>query len=114
MIVLHGHSPDASGAMMRAWTSFDAHADEWGIAVAYPDGYRGGWADGRGVTAADADGVKVATLTVHGGGHTWPGAAPVADPQAAAAIGPTAQNIDAATEIVRFACPPLDARARRR
>ena len=269
VIVLHGHSPDASGAMMRAWTSFDAHADEWGIAVAYPDGYRGGWADGRGVTAADADGVddvaflralidwaaerhgtradhtivagisngafmahrlalqaservaafgavagglpdalretqpthavsallingtadplvplgggysrhrgpngelrgrilsqhdttehwravnrcgsgpacetveetppsagragwlgltrhivtggvggtKVATLTVHGGGHTWPGAAPVADPQAAAAIGPTAQNLDAATEIVRFACPPLDARARRR
>ena len=269
MIVLHGHSPDASGAMMRAWTSFDAHADEWGIAVAYPDGYRGGWADGRGVTAADADGVddvaflralidwaaerhgtradhtilagvsngacmahrlalqeservaafgavagalpdalreaqpthavsallingtadqlvppgggysrhrgpngelrgrilsqqdttehwravnrcgsgpdsetveetppspgragwlgltrhivtggvggtKVATLTVHGGGHTWPGAAPAADPQAAAAIGPTAQNLDAATEIVRFARPPLDARARRR
>ena len=269
VIVLHGHSPDASGAMMRAWTSFDAHADEWGIAVAYPDGHRGGWADGRGVTAADADGVddvaflralidwaaerhgtradhtivagisngafmahrlalqeservaafgavagglpdalretqpthavsallingtadplvplgggysrhrgphgelrgrilsqqdttehwravnrcesgpacetveetppsagragwlgltchivtggvggtKVATLTVRGGGHTWPGAAPAADPQAAAAIGPTAQNLDAATEIVRFACPPLDARARRR
>ena len=41
VIVLHGHSPDASGVMMRAWTSFDAHADEWGIAVAYPDGYRG-------------------------------------------------------------------------
>ena len=57
VIVLHGHSPDASGAMMRAWTSFDANADEWGIAVAYPDGYRGGWADGRGVTAAEADGV---------------------------------------------------------
>ena len=56
VIVLHGHSPDASGAMMRAWTSFDANADVWGIAVAYPDGYRGG-ADGRGVTAADAEGV---------------------------------------------------------
>ena len=268
MIVLHGHSPDASGAMMRAWTSFDAHADEWGIAVAYPDGYHGGWADGRGVTAADADvvddvaflralidwsaerhgtradhtivagvsngafmahrlalqaservaafgavagalpdalrdaqpthavsallingtadqlmplgggysrhrgpngelrgrilsqhdttahwravnrcgsgpdaetveetlpspgragwlgltrhivtggvgGTKVAALTVHGGGHTWPGSAPVSDPRTAAAIGPTAQNLDAAAEIVRFACPPLDAQARR-
>ena len=269
VIVLHGHSPDASGATMRAWTSFDAHADEWGIAVAYPDGYRGGWADGRGVTAADADGVndvaflcalidwsaerhgtradhtiiagvsngaimahrlalqaservaafgavagalpdalrevqpthavsallingtadqlvplgggysrhrgphgelrgrilsqhdttkhwravnrcgsgpdfeiveetppspdrpdwlgltrhvitggvggtKVATLTVRGGGHAWPGSAPVSDPRVAAAIGPIAQNIDAAAEIVRFACPPLDARTRRR
>jgi polyhydroxybutyrate depolymerase len=270
VIVLHGHSPDASGAMMRAWTSFDAHADEWGITVAYPDGYRGGWADGRGVTAADADGVndvaflcalidwseerhgtradhtiiagisngaimahrlalqaservaafgavagalpdalrevqpthavsallingtadqlvplgggysrhrgphgelrgrilsqhdtaeywravnrcgsgpgfetveetppspdqpagrlgltrhivtggvggtKVATLTVHGGGHTWPGPAPVSDPQVAAATGPTAANLDAAAEIVRFARPLSDAPARRR
>ena len=269
VIVLHGHSPDASGATMRAWTSFDANADEWGIAVAYPDGYRGGWADGRGVTAAEADGVddiaflcalidwsaerhgtradhtiiagisngafmahrlalqaservaafaavagalpdalrevqpthavsallingtadplvplgggysrhrgpngelrgrvlsqhdttehwralnrcgsgpdfetveetpsspdrpgwlgltrhiitggvggtKVETLTVHGGGHTWPGSVAVSDPQAAAAIGLTAQNLDAAAEIVRFAGPLLDAPARRR
>ena len=271
VIVLHGHSPDASGAMMRAWTSFDANADVWGIAVAYPDGYRGGWADGRGVTAADADGVddiaflsalidwsaerhgtradhtiiagvsngaimahrlalqaseriaafaavagalpdalrdvqpthavsallingtadplvalgggysrhrgpngelrgrilsqhetaehwralnrcgsgpdfetveetppspdrpgwlgltrhistggvggtKVETVTVHGGGHTWPGsvAVPVAAPQAVAALGRTAQNLDAAAEIVRFARPLLDAPARRR
>jgi polyhydroxybutyrate depolymerase len=269
VIVLHGHSPDASGAMMRAWTSFDANADEWGIAVAYPDGYRGGWADGRGVTAAEADGVddiaflcalidwsaerhgtradhtiiagvsngaimahrlalqaseriaafaavagalpdalrevqpthavsallingtadplipldggysrhrgpngelrgrflsqhdttehwralnrsgsgpdyetveetpsspdrpgwlgltrhiitggvggtRVETLTVHGGGHTWPGSVAVSDAQAAAAIGLTAQNLDAAAEIVRFASPLLDAPARRR
>jgi polyhydroxybutyrate depolymerase len=269
VIVLHGHSPDANGATMRAWTSFDAHADEWGVAVAYPDGYHGGWADGRGVTAADAEGIddvaflsalidwsaerhgtradhtiiagisngaimahrlalqaservaafgavagalpaalrdaqpayavsallingtadplvslaggysrhrgpdgelrgqilsqhdtteywrtvngcgrgpdaetvqetppvpsrpgwlgltrrtitggtggtKVTTLTVHGGGHTWPGTAPVTDPEWAAAIGATAQNLDAATEILRFAHPPLDASARRR
>ena len=60
----HGHSPDESGAMMRAWTSFDAHADEWGIAVAYPDGYRGGWADGRGVTGR-ADGVTMSPSCAH-------------------------------------------------
>jgi polyhydroxybutyrate depolymerase len=267
VIVLHGNDPEASGAMMRAWTSFDAHADEWGIAVAYPDGYGGSWADGRGVTAADAAGIddvaflralidwcaerhgtradhtvvagisngafmahrlaleaservaafgavagalpaalreiqpdhavsallingtadplvslgggysrhrgpngelrgqvlsqhdtaeywravnrcgngpdsetveetapspdrpgwlgltrrlmtggvggtKVAILTVHGGGHTWPGSAPVADPQVAAAIGPVAQNFDAAAEIVGFARPLLDGPAR--
>jgi polyhydroxybutyrate depolymerase len=55
VIVLHGNG--GSGEMMRDVTSFEAHADEWGIAVAYPDGYQNGWADGRGVTAADADGV---------------------------------------------------------
>jgi polyhydroxybutyrate depolymerase len=269
VVVLHGHSPDASGATMRAWTSFDARADEWGIAVAYPDGYRGGWADGRGVTAAEADGVddvaflsalidwsaehhgtradhtivagvsngacmahrlalqaseriaafaavagaladalrevqpthavsallingtadpliplgggysrhrgpngelrgrilsqhdttehwralnrcgtgpdfetveetppspdrpgwlgltrqistggvggtRVETLTVHGGGHTWPGSAAASDPQVAAVVGRTAQNLDAAAEIVRFAGPLPDAPARRR
>ncbi len=269
VIVLHGHSPEASGMMMRDLTSFDAHADDWGIAVAYPDGYGGGWADGRGVTAADVDGIDdvaflralidwsaerhgtradhtivagisngafmahrlalqaservaafgavagalpdglhegqpthavsallingsadqlvsldggysrhrgpngelrgrilsqrdtmdywravnrcgsgpdfetveetppspdrpgwlgltrhtvtggvggttVATLTVHGGGHVWPGSAPVSDPQIAAAIGPIAQNLDAAAEIVRFAQPLPDASARRR
>jgi len=267
VIVLHGHSPDASGVRMQARTSFDARADEWGIAVAYPDGYRGGWADGRGVTEADADGVddvaflcalidwsagrygtradhtivagfsngafmahrlalqaservavfgavagalpgalrevqpthavsallingtadqlvpigggysrhggpngelrgrilsqrdttehwramnrcgsgpdfetveetppspdrpdwlgltrhiitggvggtKVATLTVHGGDHAWPGSALMLDPQVAAAIGPIAQNLDAAAEIVRFARPLPGARAR--
>lgn len=49
---------------MRAWTDFDRYADEWGVAVAYPDGYRGGWADSRDVTVADADGVDdVAFLT---------------------------------------------------
>jgi len=254
---------------MREWTSFDAHTDEWGIVVAYPDGYRGGWADGRGVTAADADGVddvaflcalidwsaehhgtradhtivagisngaimahrlalqaservaafgavagalpgalagtqpahavtavlingdadplvsldggysrhrgpngelrgqilsqhdtlehwravngcgsgpefetvedtppspdrpgwlgltrrvitggtggtKVVALTVHGGGHTWPGSAPITDPQAVAMAGLVAQNVDAAAEIIRFARPTLDAPTRRR
>ena len=263
VIVLHGHGPGASGAMMRSWTSFEAHADEWAIAVAFADGYQGGWADGRGVTAADAEGVddaaflsalidwsaerhgtradhtivagvsngafmahrlalqasdrvaafaavagalpdalcgirpthavsallingdadplvsldgghsrhrgpggelrgkilsqdatvrhwrawnrcgsgpgfetveqipaapdrpghlgltrrtvtggvggtKVETVTVHGGGHTWPGSTFAADPEAAAVIGPTARNLDAAAEIVRFARPLLE------
>jgi polyhydroxybutyrate depolymerase len=272
VIALHGNSQDATGAMMRAWTGLDRPAGERGIPVAYPDGYRGGWADGRGVTAADADGVddvaflsalidwsaerlgtradhsivagisngaimahrialrvsdrvaafaavagalpaalagglasagvepthavsallingtadplvsldggysrhrgpngelrgrvlsqhetterwravnqcgaepetghapedpdrpgwlgltrrtftggiggtKVIEVTVHGGGHTWPGSAPITDPQMVAMVGQVAQNLDAAAEILRFADLLADAAARRR
>ena len=57
MLVLHGNHPDAGGWIMREWTTFDQQADVQGLAVAYPDGYGGCWADGRGVTAADEAGV---------------------------------------------------------
>jgi len=57
VIVLHGNHPDATGQMMRDWTTFDAQADSFGFAVAYPDGVGGCWADGRGVTTADEAGV---------------------------------------------------------
>ena len=53
VLVLHGNHPDANGRMMREWTTFDQQADAGGFAVAYPDGYGGCWADGRGVTTAD-------------------------------------------------------------
>jgi polyhydroxybutyrate depolymerase len=42
---------------MREWTGFDQQADAWGLAVAYPDGHEGSWADGRGVTRADEAGM---------------------------------------------------------
>ena len=57
VLVLHGNHPDARGSLMRDWTTFDTQADAWGFAVAYPDGYGGSWADGRGVTTADEAGV---------------------------------------------------------
>jgi len=57
VIVLHGNHPDATGQMMRHWTTFDEQADAFGFAVAYPDGIGGCWADGRGVTTADEAGV---------------------------------------------------------
>src|SRR5580692_1867422 len=57
VIVLHGNHPDATGLMMREWTSFDEQADTFGFTVAYPDGVGGCWADGRGVTTADEAGV---------------------------------------------------------
>jgi polyhydroxybutyrate depolymerase len=56
VLVLHGNHPDASGSQMRDWTTFDEQADAFGFAVAYPDGYGGSWADGRGVTTADEAG----------------------------------------------------------
>jgi polyhydroxybutyrate depolymerase len=56
-LVLHGNHPDAGGRVMREWTTFDEQADRWGLAIAYPDGYQGCWADGRGVTTADEAGV---------------------------------------------------------
>jgi polyhydroxybutyrate depolymerase len=64
-LVLHGNNPDGSGArMMREWTTFNAQADRWGFAIAYPEGHQGCWADGRGVTTADEAGVDdVAFLT---------------------------------------------------
>jgi polyhydroxybutyrate depolymerase len=57
VLVLHGNMPDGGGSVMREWTSFDEQADAWGVAVAYPVGHAGCWADGRGVTAADEAGV---------------------------------------------------------
>ncbi|GAA4630750.1 PHB depolymerase family esterase [Actinoallomurus vinaceus] len=56
-LVLHGNDPSAGGSLMREWTTFDEQADAWGLAVAYPDGHGGCWADGRGVTTADEAGV---------------------------------------------------------
>ncbi|MFF3569845.1 alpha/beta hydrolase family esterase [Nocardia jiangxiensis] len=63
VLALHGNAsrlPSQQrrpGLMMDEWTSFGAHAQEWGIAVAYPDGWDRCWADGRGVTLADEAGV---------------------------------------------------------
>jgi polyhydroxybutyrate depolymerase len=57
LLALHGNNPDAGGLLMREWTTFDRQADAWGFAIAYPDGYQGCWADGRGVTTAEEAGV---------------------------------------------------------
>lgn len=47
VIVLHGSGID--GARIRSWTGyeFDRMADEYGFAVAYPDGYKRNWNDIR-------------------------------------------------------------------
>ncbi len=58
LIALHGNDPRlGTGQVMRQWTTFDKQADAFGLAIAYPDGVGGCWADGRGVTTADEAGV---------------------------------------------------------
>ncbi|MGH3169143.1 MAG: alpha/beta hydrolase family esterase [Trebonia sp.] len=57
VLVLHGNVPGTGGAAMRELTTFDQQAEARGLAVAYPDGVGGCWADGRGVTTADEAGV---------------------------------------------------------
>ena len=52
--------------------------------------------------AGGVGGTQVVTWTVFGGGHQWPGSAPV--PGAASLAG---QEFDAAEEICRFAQPLL-------
>jgi poly(3-hydroxybutyrate) depolymerase len=92
VLVLHGNHPEATGAQMRDWTSFDAQSDAWGFAVAYPDGHGGCWAAGT----------QVVSWTVTGGGHTWPGSEPYPGLEQA-----TSREFDAAAEICRFARPLL-------
>ena len=55
IVMLHGgHGSD--GNAQRSF-GFDAHADARGFAVAYGDGYRSSWADGRGTTPAEEAGI---------------------------------------------------------
>lgn len=55
IVMLHGgHGSD--GNAQRSF-GFDAYADSRSFAVAYGDGYRSSWADGRGTTPADQAGV---------------------------------------------------------
>ena len=58
VVVLHGNYPEEGlgGHVMRTTTTFGREADARGWVVAYPDGHRGSWADGRGVTAAEEAG----------------------------------------------------------
>ncbi|MGF6887714.1 polyhydroxybutyrate depolymerase [Nocardia sp. GAS34] len=63
IVALHGNMsgmpqrPPVAGPLMDSWMRFSEFADAYGVAVVYPDGHEGCWADGRGVTVADADGV---------------------------------------------------------
>ena len=59
VVVLHGSR--GSGAGIRRWTgnTFDRLADELGIAIAYPDGWKGHWNDCRKAGAYAAKALNV-------------------------------------------------------
>jgi polyhydroxybutyrate depolymerase len=55
VLALHGRLGTGSG--QAKYSGFDAVADEGGFIAVYPDGVERSWADGRGTTPADRQGV---------------------------------------------------------
>lgn len=56
-LVINLHAAGATGAGQAALTHYDAVADAHGFIVAYPDGIDFSWADGRGASVPDREGV---------------------------------------------------------
>ncbi len=56
-LVVNLHAAGATGADQAALTHYDAVADAHGFAVVYPDGIDFSWADGRGASVPDRQGV---------------------------------------------------------
>lgn len=56
-LVVNLHAAGATGADQAALTHYDAVADAHGFAVVYPDGIDYSWADGRGASVPDRQGV---------------------------------------------------------
>src|SRR6476620_11655267 len=56
-LVINLHGAGMSAAEQASLTNYDAVADQHGFAVAYPDGIDLSWADGRGASLPDRQGV---------------------------------------------------------
>lgn len=56
-LVLNLHGAGMNGGQQQAATGYDGVADRLGLAVAYPDGIDLSWADGRGASTPDRQGV---------------------------------------------------------
>ena len=61
LIALHGRL--GTGKKMMKQTDFNRIADREGFIVVYPEGFKRGWADGRGITHADKQGVDAVSYT---------------------------------------------------
>lgn len=56
-LVVNLHAAGSTGADQAALTHYDAVGDAYGFAVVYPDGIDYSWADGRGASVPDRQGV---------------------------------------------------------
>ena len=56
-LVINLHGAGATGQDQAALTHYDSVADAHGFVVAYPDGIDFSWADGRGASVPDRQGV---------------------------------------------------------
>ncbi len=56
-LVINLHGAGQTGAVQEAATNYDAVADRYGFVVAYPDGVDMSWADGRGGSVPERQGV---------------------------------------------------------
>jgi polyhydroxybutyrate depolymerase len=56
-LVINLHGAGATGSDQAALTNYNAVADQYGFVVAYPDGIDLSWADGRGASTPDRQGV---------------------------------------------------------
>jgi polyhydroxybutyrate depolymerase len=56
-LVVNLHAAGATGQQQAALTNYDAVADAYGFAAVYPDGIDLSWADGRGASEPDRQGI---------------------------------------------------------
>lgn len=56
-LVINLHGAGSTGAQQASATNYNAAADQHGFAVVYPDGIDFSWADGRGASVPDRQGV---------------------------------------------------------
>src|SRR3954463_11184603 len=56
-LVINMHGAGMTGAEQASLTNYDAVADQHGFAVVYPDGIDRSWADGRGASLPDRQGI---------------------------------------------------------
>ena len=56
-LVLNLHGSGMTGADQAGLTGYNAIADQYGFVVAYPDGIDLSWADGRGASVPDRQGI---------------------------------------------------------
>lgn len=56
-LVINLHGAGQTGAIQQGVTNYNAVADQYGFVVAYPDGIDMSWADGRGASVPDREGV---------------------------------------------------------